>query len=180
MTGEKTAEFPELSPSSRKKSWLKGNGSPIECMDEYACNFTGRKSGPVTIWYGMGVAEQNATIKAMILRWKPARQKPVPAKSSGLQPHVHIIVSRMDRSQTVSLPPPSKAGETGRFLTAWEVVVGFDCSQWSARCASCVQTRQLYGYFPTAGPRMSGLKEYSGEWEGKERVAERDCIENQA
>lgn len=68
MTGEKTAEFPELSPEQQKEVLAEMKRLTRECMDEYARNFTGRRSGPVTIWYGMGVWKQNATIKAMIPR----------------------------------------------------------------------------------------------------------------
>lgn len=68
VTGKKTGEFSELSPEQQKEVLAEMKRLTRECMDEYACNFTGRKSGLVTIWYGMGVWKQNATIKAMIPR----------------------------------------------------------------------------------------------------------------
>ena len=83
-------------------------------------------------------------------------------RKPGLQLHVHIIVSRMDRSQTVSLSPLSKSRGNRQVLDGRDVVVGFDRSQWSARCAS--RFNQRYGYFPYCRSKDEGLKEYSGEW----------------
>ena len=103
----------------------------------------------------------------MIPRWKPARQK-AGERKPGLQLHVHIIVSRMDRSQTVSLSPLSKSRGNRQVLDGREVVVGFDRSQWSARCAS--RFNRLYGYFPYCRSKDEGLKEYSGEWKARNEL----------
>ena len=89
-------------------------------------------------------------------------------RKPGLQLHVHIIVSRMDRSQTVSLSPLSKSRGNRQVLDGREVVVGFDRSQWSARCAS--RFNRLYGYFPYCRSKDEGLKEYSGEWKARNEL----------
>jgi hypothetical protein len=89
-------------------------------------------------------------------------------RKPGLQLHVHIIVSRMDRSQTVSLSPLSKSRGNRQVLDGRDVVVGFDRSQWSARCAS--RFNRLYGYFPYCRSKDEGLKEYSGEWKARNEL----------
>ena len=89
-------------------------------------------------------------------------------RKPGLQLHVHIIVSRMDRSQTVSLSPLSKSRGNRQVLDGRDVVVGFDRSQWSARCAS--RFNQRYGYFPYCRSKDEGLKEYSGEWKARNEL----------
>ena len=106
-----------------------------ECMDEYARNFYREKirSGDDLVWYGRVETERHykgddPEVEAG--KAKAGERKP------GLQLHVHIIVSRMDRSQTVSLSPLSKSRGNRQVLDGREVVVGFDRSQWSARCAS--------------------------------------------
>lgn len=115
------------------------------CMDEYASNFYREKvkSGNDLVWFGRveterhyrGDAEEvkNGTVKS-------GEKKP------GLQLHVHIIVSRMDRSQTVSLSPLTKSRGNKQVLDGKEVVVGFDRSEWAERCATRFVTD--YNYFP--------------------------------
>ena len=53
-------------------------------------------------------------------------------------------------------------------LVAYLKVVGFDRSQWSARCAS--RFNQRYGYFPYCRSKDEGLKEYSGEWKARNEL----------
>jgi hypothetical protein len=84
-------------------------------------------------------------------------------KKPGLQLHVHVIVSRMDRSQTVSLSPLTKSRGNRQVLDGKEVVVGFDRSEWSARCAS--HFNQTYGYYPHCHSREGNLREYSRNWQ---------------
>ena len=117
VTGEKTGEFPGLSPEQQKEVLAEMKRLTRECMDEYARNFYREKirSGDDLVWYGRVETERHykgddPEVKAG--KAKAGERKP------GLQLHVHIIVSRMDRSQTVSLSPLSKRGETGRFSTA--------------------------------------------------------------
>lgn len=68
VTGEKTGEFPELSPEQQKEVLAEMKRLTVSAWMNMPVIFTGRRSGPVTIWYGMGVWKQNATIKAMIPR----------------------------------------------------------------------------------------------------------------
>ena len=123
------------------------------------------KSGDDLVWYGRVETERHykgddPEVEAG--RAKAGDRKP------GLQLHVHIIVSRMDRSQTVSLSPLSKSRGNRQVLDGMEVVVGFARSPWSARCAS--RFNRLYGYFPYCRSKDEGLKEYSGEWKARNEL----------
>ncbi|MFR7466694.1 MAG: DUF5712 family protein [Phocaeicola vulgatus] len=74
-------------------------------------------------------------------------------RKPGLQLHVHIIVSRLDQIPDRVPFPVQEQRETAEFSTAGMWWLGFDRSQWSARCAfggsaGCMATS------PTAGPRM--------------------------
>ena len=154
VTGKKTGEFSELSPEQQKEVLAEMKRLTRECMDEYACNFYREKirSGDDLVWYGRVETERH--YKGDDPEVKAGERKP------GLQLHVHIIVSRMDRSRTVSLSPLSKSRGNRQVLDGREVVVGFDRSQWSARCAS--RFNQRYGYFLYCRSKDEGLKEYSG------------------
>ncbi len=123
-----------------------------ECMDEYARNFYREKirSGDDLVWYGRVETERHykgddPEVKAG--KAKAGERKP------GLQLHVHIIVSRMDRSQTeCPFPRCPRAGETGRFLTAgmWWSALTVPSGPPGAPPGStgCMATSL------TAGPRM--------------------------
>ena len=84
-------------------------------------------------------------------------------RKPGLQLHVHIIVSRMDKTQTVSLSPLSKSRGNRQILDGKEVIVGFDRSQWSTRCASCFNRQ--YDYFPYYHSQDESLRKYSENWQ---------------
>ena len=117
VTGEKTGEFPELSPEQQKEVLAEMKRLTRECMDEYARNFYREKIRSGDDLYGMGVWKQNATIKAMIPRWKPARQKPV--KESRDCSCMCILSSpAWTDPRPCPFPRCPRAGETGRFLTA--------------------------------------------------------------
>lgn len=53
-------------------------------------------------------------------------------------------------------------------LDGREVVVGFDRSQWSARCAS--HFNRLYDYFPNYYSRDESLRKYSEQWKVKNEL----------
>lgn len=61
VTGEKTAEFPELSPEQQKEVLAEMKRLTRECMDEYARNFYREKirSGDDLVWYGRVETERH-------------------------------------------------------------------------------------------------------------------------
>lgn len=87
-----------------------------DCMDEYARNFYRERitSGADLVWYGRVETERHYKNDDPDVREGKAKAGD---RKPGLQLHVHVVVSRMDRTQTISLSPLSRAGATGRYLT---------------------------------------------------------------
>ena len=114
------------------------------------------------IWYGMDVWKRNAIIKAMIPRWKPAGQKPVKGNRDC---NCMCILSSLawTRHRPYSLSPLSKSRGNRQILDGKEVIVGFDRSQWSTRCASCFNRQ--YDYFPYYHSLDESLRKYSENWQ---------------
>ena len=167
VTGRKVGEFSELTPGEQESVLAQMKKFTRECMDEYARNFYREKikSGDDLVWYGRVETERhykNDDPEVKAGRVKAGDKKP------GLQLHVHVIVSRMDRTQTVSLSPLSKSRGNRQVLEGREVVVGFDRSQWSSRCAS--RFNQLYDYFPNYYSRDESLRKYSENWQAKNEL----------
>ena len=69
MTGEKTGEFPELSPEQQKEVLAEMKRLTRECIDEYARNFYREKirSGDDLVWYGR--------VETLLCLKKTARKK---------------------------------------------------------------------------------------------------------
>ena len=160
VTGKKVSEFSELSPNEQEKVIAELKRYARGCMDGYAANFYRDKvrDGNDLVWYGRVETERHyKNDDPQAKDGMGGEIKP------GLQLHVHVIVSRMDRSQTVSLSPLTKSRGNRQVLDGKEVVVGFDRSEWSARCAS--HFNQTYGYYPHCHSREGNLREYSRNWQ---------------
>ena len=162
VTGKKVGEFSELTAGEQEEVLAELKKISRGCMDEYARNFYREKikSGDDLVWYGRVETERHykgddPEVEAG--RAKAGERKP------GLQLHVHIIVSRMDKTQTVSLSPLSNSRGNRQILDGKEVIVGFDRSQWSTRCASCFNRQ--YDYFPYYHSLDESLRKYSENWQ---------------
>lgn len=146
VTGKKDIKnFSELSPEEQKDVISELKVYTRSCMDEYAKNFYREKirDGRDLVWYGRVETERHykGTDEAV----KDGSASEGDAKP-GLQLHVHIIVSRMDKSQTVSLSPLSNSRGNRQMLDGKEVIVGFDRSEWASRCAE--EFNERYNYLP--------------------------------
>lgn len=167
VTGKKVGEFSELTPGEQEEVLAEMKKFTRGCMDEYARNFYREKikSGDDLVWYGRVETERH--YKGDDPEVKAGNAK-AGDKKPGLQLHIHVIVSRMDKTQTVSLSPLSKSRGNRQILDGKEVVVGFDRSQWSARCAS--RFNQQYDYFPYYHSRDESLRKYSKNWQVKNEL----------
>ena len=136
-------EFGELDVPEQEKVLAEMKNYARWCMDEYARNFYREKikDGHDLVWYGRVETERHYKEDDKDVQ---AGRAGAGDKKPGLQLHVHIIVSRMDRTQTVSLSPLSKSRGNRQKLDGRDVVVGFDRSEWASRCAS--HFMQRYGY----------------------------------
>lgn len=115
------------------------------CMDQYAANFYREKikDADDLVWFGR--VETERRYKGVDDAVKKGEAKSGELKP-GLQLHVHIIVSRMDKSQTISLSPLANSKGTKQILDGREVVVGFNRSEWASRCADYFNEK--YDYIP--------------------------------
>ena len=167
VTGRKVGEFSELSPREQGDVLAEMKRFTRDCMDEYARNFYREKinSGDDLVWYGRVETERHYKNDDPQVRAGLAKNGD---RKPGLQLHVHVVVSRMDRTQTVSLSPLSKSRGNRQTLDGREVVVGFDRSQWSARCAS--QFNQRYGYFPYCHSKDKEFRKYSENWHAENEL----------
>lgn len=138
-------DFSELSVVEQESVLSELKNYARRCMDEYAANFYRDKikDGNDLVWYGRVETERH--YKGNDIDVKNGLVKEGDCKP-GLQLHVHIIVSRMDKSQTVSLSPLTKSRGNKQILDGKEVVVGFDRSEWAERCAS--RFSDYYNYLP--------------------------------
>ena len=146
VTGKsKVYEFSELSTDEQEQVIVELKNYARHCMDEYARNFYRDKikSGDDLVWYGRVETERHYKGNAEEVRNGIAKSGD---KKPGLQLHIHIIVSRMDKSQTVSLSPLTKSRGNTQMLDGKEVVVGFDRSEWAERCAT--RFAYDYNYYP--------------------------------
>lgn len=151
--------FEELEPSEKEAVLSELKDFSRECMNQYAQNFYREKikDGNDLVWFGRIETERHykGTDKAVIEgSVKSGDLKP------GLNLHIHIVVSRMDKSQTVSLSPLARSKGNVQKLDGKDVVVGFDRNEWSSRCleAFC----ENYGYI-SYQQNMKEDKEYE-EW----------------
>lgn len=110
VTGKKVGEFSELTAGEQEEVLAELKNSPADAWTNMPGTFTGRKSSPVMIWYGMDVWKRNAIIKAMIPRWKPAGQKPVKGNRDC---NCMCILSSLawTRHRPYPFPPFQKQGE---------------------------------------------------------------------
>lgn len=146
VTGREVSEFSELTPEEQQMVIAELKVYARGCMDEYARNFYREhiRDGSDLVWFGRVETER---------RYKSEDEKDVKEGRAkvgdlkpGLQLHIHIIVSRMDRTQTVSLSPLARSRGNRQVLDGKEVVVGFDRNEWANRCAGLFNER--YGYKP--------------------------------
>ena len=146
VTGKtRVQEFSDLTNHEQEQVIAELKNYARHCMDEYAANFYREKvkSGNDLVWFGRVETERH--YKGDSEEVKNGRAK-CGDKKPGLQLHVHIIVSRMDKSQTVSLSPLTKSRGNRQLLDGKEVVVGFDRSEWAERCAT--RFADDYNYLP--------------------------------
>ncbi len=164
ITGKSNVhEFSDLSQDEQERVIAELKIYARHCMDEYALNFYRDKikSGNDLVWFGRVETERHFRGDSEEVKNGVAKCGDI---KPGLQLHIHIIVSRMDKSQTVSLSPLTKSRGNRQVLDGKDVVVGFDRSEWAERCA----TRFVddYNYLPYY---VYNKKDFE-EWKQKQQM----------
>lgn len=145
VTGKDVREFNELSPYEQSEVISELKNYTRKCMDQYAENFYRDKikDSNDLVWYGRveterhykGIDEDVKNRNAKVGDLKP-----------GLNLHIHVVVSRMDRSQTVSLSPFANSKGSKQQINGHSCTIGFNRSEWAERCASTFCNQ--YNYLP--------------------------------
>lgn len=157
VTGKEVYKFSELTYEeqlqviSELKVYARG------CMDDYAVNFYREKirSGSDLVWFGRVETERHysgtdeAVLKGL---HKEGDMK------EGLQLHVHIVVSRMDKTQSVKLSPLTRSKGNKQVFEGREIVRGFDRTEWSTRCFE--RFRSKYNHIPCYVKNKKEWEEY--------------------
>ncbi len=169
VTGKEVYEFSELNYEeklqviSELKIYARG------CMDDYALNFYREKikSGSDLVWFGRVETERHYSGTDDAVTEGKHNQGDL---KEGLQLHVHIIVSRMDKTQTVSLSPLTRSKGNKQILDGKTVVKGFDRTEWSTHCFE--RFRSKYNHIPYYVKSKKEWEEYMAKTRFYNSIAE--------
>ena len=122
-----------------------------DCMDIYARNFNRNKdlSSEDLLWFGRVETERHYTY--LDEEVKDGLRSKGDLKE-GLQLHAHVIVSRMDVTQTISLSPLAKSMGNVNVLNGKAVKNGFSMKGWQVDCFQHFGNK--YGYIANADERF--------------------------
>lgn len=144
---QKVTDISQLSSAEQAKVQAALMDYSRKVMDLYARNFNrpNVQDGADLVYFGkMETARKwKATDKEVVAGTAMSGQ-PKP----GLQLHVHVIVSRNDRSQTTKLSPLSKSKGGQQMLNGKPVMQGFHHVTWKQAAGNLFQ--QEYDYIPKA------------------------------
>lgn len=168
VTGrENVNEFDELTTEEKEAVIAELKNYARTCMDEYALNFYRDKikGGEDLVYFGRVETERHYKGDAPEVKRGEAVSGD---KKPGLNLHVHIVVSRMDKSQTVSLSPLTRSRGNRQVLDGKEVVVGFNRSEWAERCAT--RFNDIYHYRLFREEEYYKIRKKFDEWESYNRM----------
>lgn len=145
ITGKEVAAFDDLSKDEKEKVLAEIKVYARKCMDRYAQNFRRKKiaSGEDIVYFGRVETERHYSGTDKEVKEGLAKEGDL---KPGLQLHVHIVVSRMDKTQTVSLSPLAKSKGSVNIINGKKVMVGFQRTEWAALCAD--DFYEMYDYHP--------------------------------
>ena len=170
VTGKEVYEFSELSHEEQLRVISELKIFARGCMDDYAQNFYREKIrfGSDLVWFGRVETERHYSGTDDSVNEGKHKQGDL---KEGLQLHVHIIVSRMDKTQTVSLSPLARSKGNKQILDGKTVVKGFDRTEWSTRCFE--RFRSKYNHIPYYVKSKKEWDEYMSKTRFYNNLAER-------
>ena len=110
-------------------------------MDEYAKNFNRGLSGENLVYFGK--VEHSRYHGRDSVEVKEGLHK-AGEKKEGLQTHVHVVVSRMDKSKKIRLSPMANAKNSKNIINGKEVQIGFDRMKFVQSCEKSFDTNFDY------------------------------------
>lgn len=110
-------------------------------MDQYAKNFNRGLSGENLVYFGK--VEHIRNYGRDSVEVKEGLHK-AGEKKEGLQTHVHVVVSRMDKSKKIRLSPMANAKNSKNILNGKEVQIGFDRMKFVQSCEKSFDSKFDY------------------------------------
>jgi hypothetical protein len=161
------SDISEMKPGEleRYNNLVKGYTRAV--MEEYAKAFNRDLTGADLVYYAK--LEQQRHYKGTDAEVKEGFSRSG-EKKEGLQTHVHIVVSRKDVSQKISLSPLANSrGSSKHVLNGKSVKVGFNRDEFVAKCEGEFDKRfqfrreyeNSYGYYKFSSNPMAGLQKAS-------------------
>ncbi|NDV83453.1 DUF5712 family protein [Bacteroides sp. 51] len=146
VTGKKITEFSELTESEKQQVFDEFKNYVRDCMNVYAKNFNREKelTGDDLVYFGR--IEEDRHYTHLDKEYEQGLKRPGDLKP-GLNMHAHVIVSRMDVSQTIALSPLTNSKGNTNVLNGKEVKNGFSREGWQAQSHQC--WCEKYRYIPT-------------------------------
>lgn len=150
-TGKRVNELSELTADERSVVFNEFREYVRECMNIYASKFSRDKVLTADDLVYFGKLEEYRHYSHEDEEVKLGHKQRGDLKE-GLNLHAHIIVSRMDASQTISLSPLSASRGNTNLLNGKEVKNGFNMQEWQVDCYQ--HFMEKYGYVASAEERF--------------------------
>ena len=151
VTGREVKSLSELSERERTQVFQEFREYVRDCMNIYASKFNREKdlTADDLVYFGRIEEYRHYTKddEDVKLGLKKAGEP-----KEGLQMHAHIIVSRMDATQTISLSPLAKSMGNANILNGKIVKNGFSMKDWQYECFE--HFSEKYGYIAPAEERF--------------------------
>lgn len=145
VTGKDANSMDDLTASERAAVINEFKEYVRECMNIYASKFNREKklSGMDLVYFGRIEEERHYTyLDADVSSGYKKRGE----LKEGFNLHAHVIVSRMDATQTISLSPFSKSRSNTNTLNGKKVKNGFDMKAWQVGCFELFSDKYGYKY----------------------------------
>lgn len=143
LTGKSIKSLDELTPGEKESVFDEFRNYVRECMDIYAKKFNREKelSGEDLVYFGHIEEYRHYTKDDEAVKLGLKKRGDL---KEGLQMHAHIIVSRMDVTQTIALAPTAKSRGNTNMLNGKEVKNGFDMQGWQVDCFELYSNKYRY------------------------------------
>lgn len=143
LTGKNINELSELTAQERAAVFDEFRNYVRDCMNVYAKNFNRERelSGNDLVYFGRIEEFRYYTGEDEEVKLGLKKQG---EKKPGINLHAHVIVSRMDVTQTVALSPRSASRGNINMLNGKAVKNGFNMKQWQVDCFESFGSKYRY------------------------------------
>jgi len=144
-TGKKVTDLAELTNEEKTKVFAEFRNYVRDCMDIYAKNFNRERTLNVEdlIYFGRIEEFRHYSYKDEEVRLGLKEKGQL---KEGLNLHAHVVVSRMDATQTIALSPRAKSTGNTNLLNGKEVKNGFNMRKWQVECFEHFSNKFRYAY----------------------------------